>query len=86
MAILQRVQLVQLLRNIGFCAVIAFVLSGGHALAALSSQSLEYLEEAKQSLESGDVAAAIIQLKNAIREDADNSEARFTLALIPFSF
>ena len=68
--------------RIAIVAVAGFLFLPNSSHAALSSQSIEYLEEAQQSLQDGDIAAAIIQLKNAIREDADNSEARFTLALL----
>ena len=52
------------------------------AAAAVSERSLEYYEEAQSFLEKGKIQAAIIQLKNAIREDPNNAKARFDLGVI----
>ncbi len=52
------------------------------AFAAPTSESTRYVDEAKALSGKGDLNAAIIQLKNAVRADADNSEARYQLALL----
>jgi len=51
------------------------------SLAACSPQktSDEYLQTAKQNLVANDDASAIIAIKNAIRADRENAEARFLL-------
>ncbi len=53
-------------------------LSGGGALAD-QSEAVEYLNDARSYLDQGDVRAAIIQLKNAVRADPHNGAARFAL-------
>lgn len=50
--------------------------------AKVSTESVGYYEEAKAYLKKGDVKSAVIQLKNAIRTDPDNVQARFDLAII----
>jgi len=50
--------------------------------AKVSTESVGYYEEAKGYLKKGDVKSAIIQLKNAIRTDGDNVQARYDLAII----
>ena len=52
------------------------------ALAKTSPESIGYYEEAKDYLKKGDVKSAIIQLKNAIRADSNNIQARYDLAII----
>lgn len=52
------------------------------AEAKISTESVGYYEEAKGFLKKGDVKSAIIQLKNAIRADGDNVQARYDLAII----
>lgn len=47
--------------------------------AAPTPESLEYMEEAQEKIKDGEIAAAIIELKNAVRVDSDNSEARVLL-------
>jgi putative PEP-CTERM system TPR-repeat lipoprotein len=49
------------------------------AWAAASEESMEFLEDAEEFLAKGDVEAAVIQLKNAIKSDPDNVEARMML-------
>ena len=53
--------------------------------AAPNAESVRYYEDAKAYLKKGDVNAAAIQLKNAIRADESNVEARFDLAAIHLS-
>lgn len=65
--------------------VLALALAGGAmsvAQAAVSQKSTRYYEKAQGHVEKGDLNAAVIQLKNAIRSDANNVEARFQLANI----
>ena len=50
--------------------------------APVNPQSENYFNEAKTFLEQGELNAAIIQLKNSIKSDLDNVEARFELARI----
>ena len=50
--------------------------------AAVDAESTHYYEDARAYLKKGDVNAAIIQLKNAIRADERNVDARFDLASI----
>ena len=66
------------------CAVVLaiFVAALPAAEARVSTESIGFYEEAKDYLEKGDIRAAIIQLKNAIRADGDNVQARFDLAII----
>jgi putative PEP-CTERM system TPR-repeat lipoprotein len=49
---------------------------------APSGDSQRYMEEAQGYMSKGDIAAAIIQLKNAVRADAGNLPARYELALL----
>jgi len=60
----------------------ALILAAGSGQARISDESVKYHEEAKAYLEKGEINAALIQLKNAIRSDPDNVKARFDLALI----
>ncbi len=46
---------------------------------AATDPSREFLDNARQRLEQGDVRAAIIQLRNALQSDPDNVDARLTL-------
>lgn len=62
----------------GIALVSVLGLACGGALAD-QSEALEYLNDARSYLEQGDVRAAIIQLKNAVRADPDNGAARFAL-------
>ena len=47
--------------------------------SAVTDRSLEYLDDARERLESNDVNAAIIQLRNAIQDDPENAQARALL-------
>ena len=64
------------------CVAAALILAAGSGQARISDESVNYHEEARAYLEKGEFNAALIQLKNAIRSDPDNVEARFDLALI----
>src|SRR3954453_15289632 len=46
---------------------------------AATSPSQEYLANAQQRLQQGDVRAAIIQLRNAVQADPENLDARLAL-------
>src|SRR5262249_20820887 len=59
--------------------------SPGNSWAAVSPESSGYYEEAQAYLKKGDLNAAAIQLKNAIRADENNVDARFALAKIYLS-
>ncbi len=52
------------------------------AVAALTAETKQLIEEARRLAQKGDYAAAIIQLKNAVRIDPVNSDARFELAIL----
>jgi putative PEP-CTERM system TPR-repeat lipoprotein len=70
------------------CGAIALslaVLSGGLALAAASadpSRAPGYLAEADAALGKGDLATALIHLKNAVFNDPNNGKARFELGFV----
>lgn len=49
---------------------------------AVTDRSLEFLGDARERLESNDVNAAVIQLRNAIQDDPSNAEARALLGQI----
>ena len=49
------------------------------AACAETKTEAEYLADAQLSIDNGDVAAAIIEVKNALKLNANNSEARFLL-------
>ena len=53
--------------------------------SAVTTESSSYYDQAKASLKAGDINAAAIQLKNAIRADENNVEARLALAQIYLS-
>src|SRR3954454_21043191 len=65
------------LRLLASCAcVILLAVSSGRAA---TSPSQEYLANAQQRLQQGDVRAAIIQLRNAVQADPENLDARLAL-------
>ena len=51
------------------------------AIANISEESIKLHEEAKDFLVKGNYKSAVIQLKNAIRADPNNVQARFDLAV-----
>ena len=65
--------------------VMAWVSMDAPCWSAVTTESSSYYDQAKASLKQGDVNAAAIQLKNAIRADENNVEARFALAQIYLS-
>ena len=65
---------------IGAAAALAF--AAAPADARVNDESSSYYDEAKTYLQKGDVRSAIIHLKNAIRADPQNVQARFDLALL----
>ncbi len=69
------------------CAVIIVALGtagvpAGQAEAAVSEKSVRFYDKAQDHVKKGDFNAAVIQLKNAIRSDADNVDARVQLGSI----
>lgn len=58
------------------------VIPEGGAEAAVSEKSIRFFDKAQGHVKKGDLNAAVIQLKNAIRSDANNVDARFQLAEI----
>jgi len=61
-------------------ALIFVFMGSAAASTAGASESQQYYDKALKDLKRGDRAAAKIELKNAIREDGGNSEARYELA------
>lgn len=68
-----------------FCTSCAMVLLAsfglGMAASVQAKTSDEYLKDAQEYAEKGDLNSAIIQLKNAVKEDPKNTQARFQLGL-----
>jgi len=63
--------------------VVLIGLAGGAGAATgVAQDSQRHYAAARHNLEKGERAAAVIELKNAIRTDPANSDARFELALI----
>jgi putative PEP-CTERM system TPR-repeat lipoprotein len=61
--------------------VLLFAIVAGGIYAATSGRGTgNYYEDAQRFIDKGDYKAAIIQLRNAIRTDPDNSQARLALA------
>jgi putative PEP-CTERM system TPR-repeat lipoprotein len=64
---------------------IAVVVLGGGATAAYVATAMkggsDYYDDAQAELKKGNLRGAIIQLKNAVRTDPNNLEARYSLAL-----
>ncbi len=48
--------------------------------AAVSPRSAKYYEQGQKHVASNNIPAAIIEYKNAVREDVNNLDARFALA------
>lgn len=59
-------------------AVLALALAA--ALSGCGSENKQYLESGKAFLEKNDQAAALIQFKNAVKENPDHAEARYLFA------
>jgi len=65
--------------------VVATVFLSGLLLACgESTTSSEYVDNAKAYIDSGELAAATIELKNALNDDANNAEARWLLGKLYF--
>ena len=69
------------------CAAIVVALGmtgvpAGQAEAAVSEKSVRFYDKAQDHVKKGDLNAAVIQLKNAIRSDANNVDARVQLGSI----
>lgn len=68
--------------------LVAFALCGvfwgGETAQAVRTEgpSQPYVEDAQRYLDAGNIRAAIVQLKNALREDPSNTDARFMLGTI----
>lgn len=68
------------LRRLALATTALMTLATASVYAAPTPESLEYVKEAQDKIKDGDIPAAIIELKNAVRVDPDNSEARVILA------
>src|SRR5262245_36801893 len=69
-------------RTVAFFAFIVWLSSTALSWAAVNAESNNYYTDAQAYLKKGDINAAAVQLKNAIRADEGNVEARFDLAAI----
>ena len=69
-------------RSLALAAALAALLAASPAaLAQVNAKSAGYHDDARKQMQKGDVKAAIIQLKNAVRADPNNIEARFDLGV-----
>lgn len=68
--------------SIGLMAVLLVVAMGPAHSAREEGSSRPYVEDAERYLEAGNIRAAIVQLKNALREDPSDIDARFLLGTI----
>lgn len=65
-------------------AIVVVVLGGGATAAYVATAgkgASDYYEDAQEQMKKGNVRGAIIQLKNAVRTDPNNLEARYSLGL-----
>lgn len=60
-------------------AVIVVFGAAGNQARATSAESNKYFQEAQQALKAGKASEAVIHLKNAVRADPDNVDARLML-------
>lgn len=66
------------------CATAVTMMMATPVLAAVDSDTQEILKETQSYLEKGEYKAAVIELKNAIRDDPKNPHLRFsTWAYLP---
>ena len=63
-------------------AIAALVVVAGGAATLLLRRSTDYLAEGQQQMAKGDFRAALISLRNAVRDAPDNPSARIALAEI----
>jgi putative PEP-CTERM system TPR-repeat lipoprotein len=68
--------------TVSVAALFAFMLSPAVAAISASPESQKYYDAAQAHLKHGDLSAARIELKNAVRTDPTNSDARYELALV----
>lgn len=61
---------------------LAFILLAGWSVLPHAVQAADYLGDARQALQKGDVRAAQIYLRNAVKSDPQNAEAHYQLARI----
>lgn len=62
-------------RSLALAAALAALLAASPAaLAQVNAKSAGYHDDARKQMQKGDVKAAIIQLKNAVRADPNNIE------------
>jgi putative PEP-CTERM system TPR-repeat lipoprotein len=66
-------------RALALAAAACLVLAVAQPAPAATDASQQFLDNARERLEQGDVRAAIIQLRNALQSDPDNIDARLTL-------
>jgi Tfp pilus assembly protein PilF len=66
-------------------AIVALGLGLQAPLAADSARSNQYLEDALDRLQQSDPQAALIQLRNALKEDPDNIRAQRLLGELYFN-
>jgi putative PEP-CTERM system TPR-repeat lipoprotein len=70
------------MRGNALLILIAVLFFPNPVFASISDDSIKLHEEAKSYLEKGNFKSAVIQLKNAIRADPNNVQARYDLAAI----
>src|SRR4051812_43708988 len=63
-------------------AALSLMAAGTPAPRSGNSDSQHYYSDAREQLDRGDARAALIQLKNALRADPTNIEARFVLGTL----
>ena len=68
----------------GFMMATASLSAPALCWATVNPESSSYYDEARAYLKKGDINAAAVQLKNAIRADENNVDARFDLARSTF--
>ena len=58
------------------------MLVAGWVLLSPGPAQADYMSDARQSMQKGDVKTAVLQLRNAVKADPQNAEARFLLARV----
>ena len=64
--------------------VVCFIAWTAGSTAALATSESPSIDHTRALLEKGDIRAAIIQLKQAIRQDPTNAEVRYELGMVEF--